>query len=94
MLVAAYVVDTEDGQYFIEPDQTTIGDLITGLGPSNSFLVVLPDTDAPTWHASVARQGAGYLVEQRDENGRDTKTAATDPTQIATDLIAWLQQRP
>lgn len=93
MLVAAYVVDTEDGQYFIEPDHTTICGLITGLGPSNSFLVVLPDTDAPTWHASVTHEPAGYLVERHDENGRDTKTTAADPTQIAADLIAWLQQR-
>ena len=92
--MAAYVEDAEDGQYFIEPDHTTIRDLISGLGPSNSFLVVLPDTDVPTWHASVTHQGAGYLVEHRDENGHDTKTTATDPTQITTDLIAWLQQRP
>lgn len=94
MLVAAYVVDTEDGQYFIEPDHTMIRDLIAGLGPSNSFLVILPDTDTPTWHASVAHQGAGYLVERRDQNGQDTKTTAADPAQIATDLITWLRQRP
>lgn len=94
MLVAAYMVDTEDGQYFVEPDSAKMCTLIAGLSIDNSFLVILPDTDTPTWHASVTREDAGYLVERRDENGHDTKTTATDPATIATDLITWLDQRP
>lgn len=93
--MAGYIADTEDGRYETNPDTSKLTELIGQLNADdNTFLVILPDTDTPTWHASVTYTAGSYLVERNDtRTSDDQKTTAINPQTIATDLTTWINQR-
>lgn len=93
--MAAYIVDSEDGRYEVDPDTPKLAELISQLNADdNTFLVVLPDSDTPDWHASVTYTAGAYLVVRQDtRTGEDQKTTAINLQVISTDLKTWLDQR-
>jgi hypothetical protein len=95
MTVVQVHADTEDGDHVADPSETDLVALITGLNADNTFVTLTPDDDGAPWHASVVRLGDGsYEVERNDaDHDIDERVIATDITQIAKDLAAWLTER-
>ena len=71
--------------------------LIGGLNTTgNTFIIIEPVTDDPTWYASISLLRPGiYEIEYRDAALREHHlTTQTDQNQIAKDTTTWIAQRP
>ncbi|MEO3888895.1 hypothetical protein [Nonomuraea sp. B5E05] len=96
--VAKYIrlkAENEGGELIVEPSEDALYDVIIKLTlPDNTFVIVEPDEDDPTWFASVARLDDGtYEVEYRDPLRRYHRLdTATDPSRIARDVTIWTAQ--
>jgi hypothetical protein len=93
-----YYADAEGGAYIEEPTHADVVQLIQELDTaSNTFVVLYPGDETRDWFISVAtRAGAlgGYEIERQDRGqGQPSKTIATIPTVIATDVLDWISQR-
>jgi hypothetical protein len=87
--------ENESGELIVEPSEDALYEMIIDLTlPDNTFVIVEPDEDDPTWFASVARLDDGiYEVEYRDPLRRYHRLdTATDPSHIASDVTIWTAQ--
>ncbi|WP_431934581.1 hypothetical protein [Nonomuraea jabiensis] len=87
--------ENEGGELILEPSEDALYEMIIELTlPNNTFVIVEPDEDDPTWFASVARLDDGtYEVEYRDPLRRYHRLdIATDPSRIASDVTVWTAQ--
>ncbi|MHA4816829.1 hypothetical protein ACXZ65_21005 [Streptomyces aculeolatus] len=88
--------DSENGDHIDDPSEDALFMLIDDLNDSdNTFVVIEPDEDDPTWFASVALiDKGGYEIVRRDvtkhEHHVDTET---DIGRIALDLTIWIVGR-
>ncbi|WP_103501341.1 hypothetical protein [Streptomyces sp. SM14] len=91
-----YGADSENGDRIDDPSEDALFMMISDLNDSdNTFVVVQPDEDDPTWFASVAvLDEGGYEIVRRDttrnERGVTTLTSIND---IARDLTIWMAAR-
>jgi hypothetical protein len=64
---------------------------------TNTFVVLYPGDDSREWFISVATRDSalgGYEIERHDpDTGHRSKTTATIPTEIATDILTWISHR-
>ncbi|MEW2391042.1 hypothetical protein AB0933_22065 [Streptomyces venezuelae] len=91
-----YGVVSENGDHIEGASEDTLFEMISELNDTdNTFIVVEPDMDDPTWFASVAvLEGQGYEIVRRDAAYREHKVDVdTDVGRIAFDLIVWLAAR-
>ena len=95
-----YYADAEGGTYLEDPTHPDIVRLIQGLDTaSNTFVVFYPGDDSHDWFISVATRDnalGGYEIERHDpdtDQAHPSKTSAAIPTDITTDLLAWISQR-
>ncbi|MDX3111093.1 hypothetical protein [Nonomuraea angiospora] len=87
--------ESEGGELIVEPSEDALYEMIIELAlPDNTFVIVEPDEDDPTWFASVACLDDGtYEVEYRDPLRRYHRLdTATDPSRIASDVTIWTAQ--
>src|SRR4051794_33578854 len=92
----SFYADTETGDHLHQPSTDTLTQVIGGLDQTdNTFVTLLPDSDNPTWYASVSLLADGtFEVERRDTaTGEHQTTTSTDPQTIAADLIKWTTNR-
>jgi hypothetical protein len=90
-----YYADAEGGAYLEDPTHADIVRLIQDLDRArNTFVVFYPGDDSLDWFISVATRDTalgGYEIERQDPaTGDRAKTTATIPTEIATDILAWI----
>lgn len=93
-----YYVDSENGDYTVQPDHPTLVGLIQALNTTtNTFLVVSPDDVDLPWNISVSlgvTAFGGYEVHFHDSRtAENVKKTAANPTQITTDILTWIQAR-
>lgn len=89
-------VVSENGDHTDGASEDTLFEMISDLNDTdNTFVVVEPDTDDPTWYASVAvLEGQGFEIVLRDAAFREHKVHTdTNIDRIASDLIVWLAAR-
>jgi hypothetical protein len=89
--------ETENGDFIDEPSEDALYMLIGDLNTTdNTFVIIEPATDDPTWYASISLLTQGtYEVEYRDAALREHHLATqTDPSRIAKDTTIWIAQRP
>ncbi|MEU3566807.1 hypothetical protein AB0E96_00025 [Kitasatospora sp. NPDC036755] len=96
MAARYYCADSENGDHIDDPSESALFMLIDDLNDSdNTFVVVQPDQEDPSWFASVAvLEEGGYEVVRRDST-RDEHEVTTDTSinRIATDLTVWMAAR-
>ncbi|MEU4878158.1 hypothetical protein [Streptomyces sp. NPDC021608] len=91
---------SENGDHIDDPSEDALFMLIDDLNDSdNTFVVIEPDEDDPTWFASVAlRDEGGYEIVRRDVAHREHDVdVEPDIGRIALDLTIWnagRRQRP
>ncbi|MFD9531365.1 hypothetical protein [Streptomyces goshikiensis] len=91
-----YCADSENGDQVDDPSEDALFMLISDLNESdNTFVVIQPDQDDPSWFASVAvLDDGGYEVVRRDATLREHDvTVETSKDRIAGDLTKWLAAR-
>jgi hypothetical protein len=93
-----YYADAEGGTYLEDPTHADVVKLIQDLDTAtNAFVVFYPGDDARDWFISVATHDhalGGYEIERHDpDQRRPSKTYATIPTEIAADVLNWINQR-
>jgi hypothetical protein len=95
-----YYADAEGGAHIEDPAHPDIVGLIQDLdNASNTFVVFYPGDDAHDWFISVTTRDSalgGYEIERHDPDAgqaHPSKTSATIPTEIATDVLNWINQR-
>lgn len=93
-----FYADAEGGNYIEDPTYPEVLSLINTLNKaSNTFVVFYPADPANQWFISVATSRGplgGYEVERYDPaTGEKTKTTTAAPSQIATDVLAWINDR-
>lgn len=96
MPASAYYADAENGDHIAQPSTDTLAELINALNHNdNTFVTLQPDTDNPTWYASVSLLNNNtYEVERRDTQRDEHQiTTHTDHHGIAHDLKTWLTSR-
>jgi hypothetical protein len=96
MTTSAYYADAENGDHIDQPTVQALAELIGALNTTdNTFVTLQPDTDDPTWYASVSQLDNGtYEVEHRDtRRGEHQLITRTDRDTIAQDLSTWLTNR-
>ncbi|WP_084729236.1 hypothetical protein [Streptacidiphilus neutrinimicus] len=96
MTARYYCADSENGDHIDDPSEDALFMLIDDLNDSdNTFVVVQPDDDDPSWFASVAvLDEGGYEVVRRDPTRAEHEvTTDTNIGQIARDLTIWMAGR-
>ncbi|WP_369149242.1 hypothetical protein [Streptomyces sp. R44] len=91
-----YCTDSENGGHVDDPSEDALFMLISDLNDSdNTFLVIQPDQDDPTWFASVAvLDEGGCEIVRRDTTRREHDVfVETSTDRIAGDLTKWLAAR-
>jgi hypothetical protein len=91
-----YGVVSENGDHIEGASEDALFEMISALDDiDNTFIVIEPDTDDPTWFASVAvRDEGGYEIVRRDSARHEHEVhTETDISRIALDLIVWLAAR-
>jgi hypothetical protein len=91
-----YRADSENGDHVDDPSEDALFMLIDDLNDSdNTFVVIQPDQDDPTWYVSVAiHDGGGYELVRRDVNRQEHDVIVESGiSRIANDLIVWLSAR-
>ncbi|MBO1337251.1 hypothetical protein [Streptomyces sp. VRA16 Mangrove soil] len=91
-----YGVVSENGDHIEGASEDALFEMISALNDAdNTFIVIEPDTDAPTWFASVAvLDEDGFEIVRRDSSRREhTVHTETDIGRISADLIVWLASR-
>ncbi|MFF8646458.1 hypothetical protein [Streptomyces sp. NPDC015345] len=91
-----YGVVSENGDRIEGASEDALFEMISALDDTdNTFIVVEPDTDDPTWFASVAiLDEGGYEIVRRDSAHHEHRVhKETDISRIALDLIVWLAAR-
>ncbi|MEV1023037.1 hypothetical protein [Streptomyces sp. NPDC050264] len=91
-----YGVVSENGDHIDGASEDALFEMISELNDTdNTFIVVEPDTEDPTWFASVAvLEGQGFEIACRDPAYREHKVHTdTNIGRIALDLIVWLAAR-
>jgi hypothetical protein len=92
----SFYADNETGDHLDQPTPEALAGLIADLNSrDNTFVTLLPDTDDPTWYASVTIEPNGhYQIERRDTTtGEHHSTTNTDQHAIAADLVTWATHR-
>ncbi|MFV8132832.1 hypothetical protein [Streptomyces syringium] len=96
MGAAYYRAGSESGDHSEDPSEDALFMPIDDLNDSdNTFVVIPPDEDDPTWFASVVvLDEGGYEVVRRDttRRGHDVVTE-TSIDRIARDLTIWMAAR-
>lgn len=88
--------EAENGDGADDPSEDLLFMMIGRLNHTdNTFLVVEPGRDGPTWFASVGvLDEGGFEVELRDIRRREHElTAETDIGRIAREVTMWLAAR-
>lgn len=96
MAATYFGADSENGEHIDGPSEDALFELIGALNDSdNTFVVIEPDEDDPSWFASVAVvEEGGYEIVRRDAAHREHKVHTdTDIGRIALDLTIWLAAR-
>jgi hypothetical protein len=96
MTARYYGADSENGDRLDDPSEDALVMLISDLNDSdNTFVVIQPDEDAPTWFTSVAaRDEGGYEVARRDTTRNEHEiTTSSNINAIARDLTNWMAAR-
>ncbi|MFP1628806.1 hypothetical protein ACLB9X_27350 [Streptomyces sp. 5K101] len=91
-----YRADSENGDHVDDPSEDALFLLIDDLNDTdNTFVVIQPDQDDPTWFASVAvLANGGYEIVRRDSTRHQHDVVvATSTDHIAGDLTKWLAAR-
>jgi hypothetical protein len=92
-MASAYYADAENGDHIDQPTPQALAALIGALNTTdNTFVTIQPDTDDPTWYASVSLLDNGtYKIEHRDtQQDEHQSITRTDHDNIADDLSTWL----
>ncbi|MGR4880714.1 hypothetical protein ACIPUC_15110 [Streptomyces sp. LARHCF249] len=96
MAAQYYCADSENGDHVDDPSEDALFMLIGDLNDSdNTFVVIQPDEDDPSWFASVAAlDEGGYEIVRRDTTRREHDvTVENSRDRIAGDLTKWLAAR-
>ncbi|MEU9059550.1 hypothetical protein AB0D13_11910 [Streptomyces sp. NPDC048430] len=91
-----YRAESESGDHIADPSEDALFMLIDDLNTSdNTFVVIQPDEDDPTWFTSVEVLDEGsYEVVRRDTTRREHDVATeTSIGRIARDLTIWMAAR-
>ncbi|MET9498139.1 hypothetical protein [Streptomyces sp. NPDC006552] len=91
-----YGVVSENGDHIEGASEDALFEMVSALNDTdNTFIVIEPDTDDPTWFASVAvLEEGGYEIVCRDSARHEHKVhTESDISRIALDLIVWLAAR-
>jgi hypothetical protein len=93
MVAEYYRADSEDGDHIDDPSEDALFMMIDDLNePDNTFIVIQPDEDSPSWYATVALlEEGGYEIVRRDAT-RDEHEVTTDTSinRIARGLTIWM----
>ncbi|WP_399919967.1 hypothetical protein [Streptomyces kanamyceticus] len=87
---------SENGDHIEGASEDALFEMISALDDTdNTFIVIEPDADDPTWFVSVAAlEEGGYEIVRRDSARHEHKVhTETDVSRIALDLIVWLAGR-
>ena len=93
-----YYADAEGGAYLEDPTHPDLVGLVQDLDRvSNTFVVLYPGDESRDWFISVATRDhalGGYEIERQDPaTGDRSRTTSTNPTEIAADVLDWINQR-
>jgi hypothetical protein len=91
-----YQAVTENGYGWDDPSDDGLFLMIDELNHiDNTFVVIRPDTEDPTWFAAIVLlEDGGYAIELRDrQSGEHQRSVQQDISRIARDVTRWMVDR-